>query len=83
MTIAQIALLAGGVVGSIIALLLIKAILNLRTVVSTNDVHILQRSGSTTSFGKDQAGGNVYYAWPAWLPFIGCTVIRCRCTCST
>ena len=65
-----------GFVGVGIMIGLVKAILNLRTVVSTNDVHIVQSGKLTTSYGKDQAAGNVYYRWPAWLPFIGCTVIK-------
>ncbi len=46
----------------------------LRRVVPTNRVDIVQSSGKTTSYGKDRANGNVYYAWPSWLPFIGVTV---------
>lgn len=42
-----------------------------RTVVSTNDVHIVQSKRKTVSYGKDQPSGNVYYSWPAWMPFIG------------
>lgn len=45
-----------------------------RVVVSTNDVHIIQRVSSTVSYGKDQPHGNVYYRWPAWLPAIGVRV---------
>jgi flotillin len=46
-----------------------------RTVVSTNHVHIVQSSKKTVSFGKDQQSGNVYYAWPSWLPIIGVKTI--------
>ena len=46
-----------------------------RIVVSTNDVHIVQSAGKTTSYGKDQPSGNVYYKWPSWLPVIGVKVI--------
>lgn len=42
-----------------------------RVVVSTNDMHIVQRAKTTTSYGKDQSGGNVYYKWPSWIPFFG------------
>lgn len=48
----------------------------LRVVVSTNEVHIVQSSKHTISYGKDQAAGNSYYKWPAWLPRIGITVSR-------
>lgn len=47
-----------------------------RTVVSTNDMHIVQSSNKTVSYGKDQAAGNTYYAWPAWIPFVGIKVIK-------
>lgn len=46
-----------------------------RRVVSTNEVHIVQSRGTTTSYGKDTGNGNVYYQWPAWLPFIGISKI--------
>lgn len=47
-----------------------------RVVVSTNDVDIVQSAKRTISYGKDQAAGNVYYAWPAWVPVIGVKTIR-------
>lgn len=47
-----------------------------RTVVSTNETHIVQSANKTVSFGKDQAAGNVYYAWPSWIPKIGIKVIK-------
>ncbi len=47
-----------------------------RTVVTTNTVHIVQRKGSTTSYGTGQKAGNVYMAWPSWLPMIGVSVIQ-------
>lgn len=47
-----------------------------RTVVSTNDVHIVQSAKRTVSYGKDQSTGNTYYAWPSWIPRIGIKVIR-------
>lgn len=43
----------------------------LRRVVKTNEVHIVQARATTTSFGREQAGGNTYYAWPSWLPGLG------------
>lgn len=48
-------------------------ILSLRRVVSTNEVHIVQTRGKTTSYGKGESAGNVYYEWPSWLPVIGMT----------
>lgn len=48
----------------------------LRRVVSTNEVHIIQSSRKTVSYGKDQEAGNTYYEWPAWIPRIGINVIK-------
>lgn len=45
-----------------------------RRVVPTNMVHIVQSGRSTTSYGKGRSSGNVYYEWPAFLPFIGVSV---------
>src|ERR1019366_8185803 len=45
----------------------------LRKVVPTNEVHIVQSSKKTTSYGKDTGNGNTYYEWPAALPFLGIT----------
>lgn len=64
-------------VGAIAVVLVVAVILaaSFRTVVSTNDVHIVQSIKKTTSYGKDQEAGNVYYRWPAWLPVIGIRTI--------
>lgn len=45
----------------------------LRRVVPTNVVHIVQYCKKTVSYGKGQAGGNVYYEFPRWLPIFGLT----------
>lgn len=50
----------------------------LRIVVPTNMVHIVQSVKKTTSYGTGQPGGNVYYRWPSWIPFIGVTYIPLR-----
>lgn len=47
-----------------------------RTVVPTNDMHVVQSSKKTTSYGKDQKAGNTYYSWPSWIPLIGIKVIK-------
>jgi flotillin len=61
-----------------IATVLLSAIwvVNLRRVVSTNEVHIIQSASKTVSFGKDQEAGNTYYEWPSWIPVIGINVIK-------
>jgi flotillin len=48
----------------------------LRRVVPTNEVHIVQSSKKTTSFGNATSHGNTYYQWPTSLPVIGVTVTK-------
>lgn len=60
-------------VGVFLGIGIIKSILNLRRVVNTNEVHIVQSANQTTSFGKDTGHGNTYYEWPSWIPVIGVT----------
>lgn len=48
----------------------------LRRVVPTNEVHIVQSSKHTISYGKDTGNGNAYYEWPAWLPIVGITKVK-------
>ena len=57
----------------------IKWILGLRCVVPTSQVHVVQRAGETISYGKAAQSetnktGNVYYAFPSWIPVLGVTV---------
>jgi len=42
-----------------------------RTVVSPDEVHVVQRKKKTDVYGKDTEVGNVYYKIPAWIPFFG------------
>ena len=60
----------------LVGLVLVAWIISLRRVVSTNEVHIIQSSTKTVSFGKDQEAGNTYYEWPSWIPRIGIQVIK-------
>lgn len=53
--------------------LMIYAMVLLRVVVNTNEVHIVQSRKSTTSYGKDTGNGNTYYRWPSWIPVFGVT----------
>ncbi len=59
----------------LLAIILILAIL-FRKVVSTNVVHIVQRGRETIPYGTGLSAGNVYYAWPSWIPRIGVNVIQ-------
>lgn len=63
-------LLAGGFGFLTIGFLVLTT---LRRVVPTNEVHIIQSSKKTTSYGKDTGNGNTYYQWPTSLPFLGVT----------
>lgn len=65
--------IAGGLAA--VTFVTVLAALFLRRVVSTNEVHIVQSSKKTTSYGKDTGHGNTYYEWPSWLPFLGITKI--------
>lgn len=47
----------------------------LRRVVETNEVHIVQSTKNTKSYGKDTVNGNTYYDWPHWFPVVGVTRI--------
>ena len=46
----------------------------LRRVVPTNMVHIVQTTRSSTAYGRGKAAGNTYYAFPSWVPKLGCYV---------
>lgn len=56
-----------GVMGVILTFIAISY----RRVVHTNEVHIVQSSKKTTSYGKDTEAGNTYYEWPSWIPILG------------
>lgn len=65
--------------GSLVALLAVIVpiwLITLRRVVNTNEVHIVQSSGKTVSYGKGEVAGNTYYAIPAWVPRFGVQVIK-------
>ncbi len=54
---------------------LVHWVLSLRRVVATNEVHIVQSSKETKSYGKDTQYGNSYYEWPSWIPIFGISKI--------
>src|SRR5690606_23899901 len=68
--------IAGAIIAAIASFFvsIIGAAVLLRRVVPTNEVHIVQTSKKTTSYGKDQDSGNTYYKWPSWLPMMGLSV---------
>lgn len=71
-------LLLAGIAGAILAFLLILYILGLRRIVPTNEVHIVQRTKDTVSYGRDGTDGmgNTYYQIPAWVPRWGVVVSK-------
>ena len=63
----DISIIAAGVA---LALALI-VYMNLRVVVPTDRVHIVQTRARTTSYGAGMEAGNVYINWPVWVPVVG------------
>lgn len=59
--------------GILVAVVLFTAMI-FRRVVPTNMVHIVQSKKKTVSYGRSHESGNVYWAWPSWLPIIGVSV---------
>ncbi len=72
----DISILIGSVLIGGLALFAVALAVLYRKVVSTNMVHIVQRGRSTVPYGTGQTAGNVYYAWPSWIPKFGVTVIE-------
>lgn len=74
----EIAIIPTVIMAVVAVIVILSAIwvVNLRRVVSTNEVHIIQSASKTVSFGKDQEAGNTYYEWPSWIPIIGIQVIK-------
>ena len=71
-------LIAAVIIGFFLFIILVKlilTILDLRRVVPTNQVHIVQRAKQTISYGKDTANGNTYYEFPSWIPILGITKV--------
>lgn len=57
------------------AILALAIFVFLRKVVPTNMVHIVQSAANTIEYGRGEGrAGNVYYAWPSWIPFLGVIV---------
>ena len=67
----------GGIGLGLLAFVAITVVvaLFLRRVVPTNEVHIVQSTKHTKSYGKDTPNGNTYYEWPFWIPVFGVTKI--------
>ena len=57
-------------------IVLIIIAINLRKVVPTNEVHILQKWKKTIIKWKDFKEWNVYYNFPQWMPLFGISVTK-------
>lgn len=68
-------IIIGGIVCGAFLLAALLVAVFLRVVVPTNEVHIVQSSKSTISYGKDCPAGNTYYRWPSWVPKIGLVTV--------
>ena len=70
------------IVGLVIFLticILVRWVLNLRIVVPTSQVHVVQKAGETLLYGKAAQSetnkvGNAYYSFPSWIPVLGVNV---------
>ena len=71
-------LIYAGLGVGILTILLALYILNLRRIVPTNEVHIVQRTKDTVSYGRDGTDGmgNTYYQIPSWVPRFGVVVSK-------
>lgn len=65
-------LILGSVVG-VISIFSVLIPLLFRVVVKTSECHIVQSGKNTVSYGVGKESGNVYYAWPSWVPKLGVT----------
>jgi len=54
--------------GAVMFVIIFYVITQLRKVVPTNEVHIVQRGSKSVAHGKGLSGGNVYLAWAPWVP---------------
>lgn len=63
-------------IGSFLGVIALILAMVLRRVVDTNQVHIVQSSKKTVSYGKQTDNGNVYYEIPSWVPALGVKVIE-------
>lgn len=68
--------LAGAGLAIVFVVLAVFVMIMLRRVVPTNEMHIIQTSTHTISYGKDMEAGNTYYAWPSWVPKYGVHVTK-------
>ena len=74
MTTATWIILGVSFVAVVLLVLLLKWILSLRRVVSTNEAHVVRKGSTTMEYGGSKGGS--YYQWPEWVPAIGVSVTK-------
>lgn len=72
----MIPVIVAGIIAVAVLFLFFVWVVNLRRVVPTNMVHIVQKSNHTIPYGRGKEAGNTYYEWPTWIPVIGVSVTR-------
>lgn len=55
---------------------IVTILINLRRVVPTNEVHIVQRKKTSEVYGRWFKWGNIYISWPSWVPLFWVEVQR-------
>ncbi len=58
------------IAGLVLVFIFLYIITQLRKVVPTNEVHIVQKWSSSVPFWRDFEWGNVYLDWPGWVPMV-------------
>lgn len=56
--------------------IIVTILINLRRVVPTNEVHIVQRKKTSEVYGRWFNSGNIYVSWPSWVPVFWVDVQR-------
>jgi|TARA_Y100000310_G_scaffold109308_1_gene107732 flotillin len=59
----------------VFAIAVVALAMALRRVVPPNEVHIVNRSKSSTPYGSQQEAGNSYWEFPSWIPILGTNVL--------
>ena len=63
----------------VFGIILLYIMTQLRKVVPTNEAHVVQTAKKSISYGKNAdnwKNGNVYFAWPSWVPVLWVSVQR-------
>jgi flotillin len=66
--------MGAAIVAFLFLVFIVKWILSLRRVVSTNEAHVVRKGSATMEYGGTKGGS--YYQWPEWVPAIGVSVTK-------